>query len=284
MTPLWATGAVSLTVGGLWYGLRRYQNSQLFKPTRARGPLSPNPAEKGVPFESVRFGSQGRLHGWFLPRDPKADTLLFCHGNRGNLSDRVGSCLLYHELGFNVFALDYRGYGLSAGRPSEAGLYDDAHEAWRYLVVQRHIPAARLVLLGRSLGGAIASHLATRVTPAAVVIEATFKSVLDLAREHYPNLPTWGLGRMQFDNVARIGKINSPLLLVHSKDDTVINIAHAEALHAKAPPGTELVRIIGEHSNGHITSGDRYTEPLVRFLDQCGVRRVPIQGVAHRNV
>lgn len=264
-----------------------YQHRQLFKPTPSSGPLSPNPGDHDVAFESVVFpGDQGQdLHGWFLPcgpqgKDPKpqnpgASTLLFCHGNRGNLSDRVQSCLLYRSLGLNVFAFDYRGYGRSPGTPSEQGLYSDAEAAWRYLVENRGIAANDIVILGRSLGGAVASHLALHTQPVAVVIEATFTSIPDLARVHYPRLPMWGLGRMRFDNAARISQIKAPLLLVHSEGDAVIAFSHARALHAIAPKGTQLIGISGAHSDGHITSGDAYLQPLSAFLDANHVRRYP---------
>ncbi|MEO1575621.1 MAG: alpha/beta hydrolase, partial [Pseudomonadota bacterium] len=124
-----------------------YQHRQLFKPVRAVAPLSPNPGDYGVNYESVRFGTDNGLHGWHLPLDDQASTLLFCHGNRGNLSDRVASCLLYRGMGFNVFALDYRGYGLSAGHPNELGLYEDAFSAWRYLTETRGVAPDNIALV-----------------------------------------------------------------------------------------------------------------------------------------
>ena len=275
MIVLAALAAVALLLAVLVWAFLDYQHRQIFKPTRATGPLSPNPGEHGVDYESVRFGDRDQLHGWFLPLDPAADTLFFCHGNRGNLSDRVNSCLLYRNLGFNVFALDYRGYGLSAGRASEQGLYDDAFAAWQYLTHERGVPPSRIALLGRSLGGAVASHLACRTAPAAVVLEATFTSIADLASEHYGHLPQWGLGRIRFDNASRIGDIASPLLLVHSRDDAVIGFAHAQALAQRAPAGTALIEIGGDHAGGHLTSGAQYTDPVSAFLDRCGLTRRP---------
>ncbi len=257
--------------------LTRYQHRQIFKPTPALGALSPDPASRGVAFDDIEFaGPDGRaLHGWWLPCDPAAGTLLFCHGNRGNISDRVDSGVFYRQLGLNVFAFDYRGYGRSPGHPSEDGLYADAHAAWRYLRDQRQIDAAQLVILGRSLGGGVASHLATTTNPAAVVIEATFTSIADVARKHYPNLPHWGLHRIRFDNLARIGRIRSPLMLVHSVDDEVIGFEHAKILSDNAPPGHRFLPISGAHSGGHLTSGAAYAEPLRQFLLDNGLQLVP---------
>ena len=114
---LTALVAASLLAALAAYLILDYQHRQVFKPVRARGPLHPDPS--------------AQLHGWWLPCHPAAGTLLFCHGNRGNLSDRVDSCVFYRRLGLNVFAFDYRGYGRSPGRPTEAGLYADAATAWR---------------------------------------------------------------------------------------------------------------------------------------------------------
>jgi fermentation-respiration switch protein FrsA (DUF1100 family) len=260
-----------------------YQHRQIFKPERARGKLHPDPSAHGIDFEDVYFsGAQGqRLHGWWLPCDPAAGTLLFCHGNRGNLSDRTESCAFYRRLGLNVFAFDYRGYGHSPGRPTEAGLYADAAAAWRYLRDERGVAADEIVVLGRSLGGAVASHLANQVRPAAVVIESTFTSIRSLARELYPRLPHWGLDRIRFDNAKRIGDIDVPLLLVHSTDDQVIGFHHGETLASLAHPQHRFVTISGAHSGGHLTSGDTYTLPLREFLNDAGLRLItdePGQG------
>lgn len=266
---------VAIVVGALVaVATTRYQHGQIFKPTRVHGKLSPDPASRGVAFDDVEFsGPDGSpLHGWWLPCSNDASTLLFCHGNRGNLSDRVSSCVFYRQLGLNVFALDYRGYGRSAGRPSEAGLYADALAAWRYLRDERRIDAQDIVVLGRSLGGGVVSHLATQTRPAAVVIEATFTSIADLAREQYPHLPQWGLPRVRFDNLARVGHIESPLMLVHSVDDQIIGFDHGKTLSEHAPAGHRFVPISGAHSGGHLTSGEAYAQPLREFLLDVGLR------------
>ena len=259
---------------GVW-AYTSYQHRQVFKPTPATAPLSPNPGEFDVEYESVEFRGpdQHSLHGWWLPCSPDASTLIFCHGNRGNLSDRTQSCLLYRRLGLNVFAFDYRGYGRSQGRATEKGLYQDAQAAWRYVRDERGIAASDIVLLGRSLGGGVASHLALHAQPAAVVIESTFTSIPDLAREHFRNLPRVGLGRMRFNNLERVAQIASPLQIFHSTEDAVIGFHHAEALAAAAE--CTLVPIRGAHSGGHIESGDLYTQPLIEFLRECGLKLRP---------
>lgn len=254
-----------------------YQHRQVFKPERARGKLHPDPSIHGVEFHDVCFaGADGQqLHGWWLPCDAAAATLLFCHGNRGNLAGRTESCVFYRRLGLNVFAFDYRGYGHSPGRPTEAGLYADAAAAWRYLRDERGIAASDIAILGRSLGGAVVCHLAGQVRPAAVIIESTFTSIRDLAKELYPRLPHWGLDRIRFDNAGRIANIDAPLLLVHSTEDQVIGFHHGEMLASLAHPEHRFVTISGAHSDGHLSSKDAYATPLREFLCGVGLRLVP---------
>lgn len=269
-------GAAALALAG-YRGLLHYLHRQIFKPARSDAPLHPHPGTLGIPFEDVFFHTPSglRLHGWWLPRDGAAFTLLFCHGNRGNLSDRVDSCALYHRLGLNVFALDYRGYGRSEGRPSESGLYEDARAAWDWLRDERGLAAGRIVILGRSLGGAVASHLASVLEadeqPAAVIIESTFTSIAAMARERYPRLPMWRVRGPRFDNVERIGRIAAPLLLVHSEQDAVIGFHHGRALAASAGRHHHFMTIGGPHAGGHLESGAAYETPLRAFLAAAGV-------------
>ncbi|MFK8016386.1 MAG: alpha/beta hydrolase [Gammaproteobacteria bacterium] len=271
---LWFALALGVAAAGAIVGLRRYQQEQLFKPTASSGPLKPDPGSLNLDFEDIIIdGPAGQpVYAWWLPCSPDASTLLFLHGNRGNLSDRIDSLALYRGLGLNVLGIDYRGYGRSPGKPSEQGLYADAYCAWRYLCVQRQLPPNDIVILGRSLGGAVASELATRVQPGAAVIESTFTSIPRLAKEKYPHLPNLGLTRMAFDNLSRIARISAPLLLVHSREDQVIGLHHAQALANAAPQGTQLITTTGAHSGGHISSGDSYLSPLRRFLVQAGMR------------
>lgn len=288
MTPALAALLVAgLLMGFAVWALFRFQHRQIFKPARATGHLTPNPATRGVDYEDVFFaGADGlTLHGWYLPYAGATATMLFCHGNRGNLGDRVDSVVFYRQLGLNVFALDYRGYGLSEGHPTEEGLYRDAQAAWDYLCDQRGVDAARIVILGRSLGGGVASHLAANTRPGAVIIESTFTSIADMARERFPRLPLWRLGGIAFNNLDRIDAIRAPLLLVHSADDDVIGYHHGRALAAKVGPNARFVTIAGAHSGGHLSSGEAYARPLREFLAAAGIDLADAYGAeAQRSV
>src|SRR5699024_9879685 len=141
-----------------------------------------DPPAAGLAFEDVTFDTEDdrQLHGWFVPSDDTSTTVLYFHGNAGNISGRLETIKLLHSLGLNVFIFDDRGYGKSEGSSSEKGTYRDAAAAWNYLTQSRGIDAGKIVVMGRSLGGSIAAWLAARKNPAALVIESTFTSAADL--------------------------------------------------------------------------------------------------------
>jgi hypothetical protein len=229
--------------------------------------LDGSPGDAGLHYEELRFAAADgvSLHGWWIPARASRGALLFMHGNAGNISHRLQSIRLFHELGLDVLIFDYRGYGRSAGRPSEGGTYLDARAAWDALLA-RGTPPERVIVFGRSLGGAIACALATEVTPAAVIIESTFTSVPDLAAELYPWLPARALARFSYDTRARLARLRRPLLIVHSEDDELVPHAHAEALYAAANEPKRLLVIRGSHGDGFLASGDLYRQGVNDFL------------------
>ena len=128
--------------------------------------LVATPAAIGLPFEQASITTQDgvKLDSWFLPADAARGVLLFFHGNAGNISHRLESLKIFHDLGLSVLIFDYRGYGLSEGKPSEQGTYRDAEAVWRYLTEERGVPPDEIVIFGRSLGASIAAYLAERRT------------------------------------------------------------------------------------------------------------------------
>ncbi len=153
--------------GGSLLFLRWFERSRLYSPRRE---MEADPAAIELDFKNVIFAADDgvRLHGWWIPAKKARGTLLFCHGNAGNISDRLESIRILNQLGLNVFIFDYRGYGKSSGRPSERGTYLDAEASYNYLTAELRIKPRKLVIMGRSLGGAIAIHKGTPTpTPAA---------------------------------------------------------------------------------------------------------------------
>jgi uncharacterized protein len=245
------------------------QSRLVFFPTRA---LEATPIQAGMPFEDVWLRTEDglRLHGWWVPAAQARGTVLFFHGNAGNISHRLLSLGTFHRLGYNTLIFDYRGYGRSEGRPSEAGTYRDAEAAWRHLVQERGIDPDEILLFGRSLGGAVAVALAERHTPAAVILESTFTSIPALGAELYPFLPVRWLARIRYDTLERIPRLRAPVLVVHSRDDDIIPFRHGRRLWEAAPEPKAFLEISGTHNDGFVTTGRRYEEGLAAFLGEHG--------------
>ncbi|MCC5871905.1 MAG: alpha/beta hydrolase [Gammaproteobacteria bacterium] len=250
------------------------QSSLVHLPNVPSRTLVATPERIDLDYEGVNFAAADgtRLHGWYVPA-PEADrTLLFLHGNAGNISHRLDSLRIFHDLGLNVFIIDYRGYGQSEGRPSEAGLHADALAALDYLEREHGVPTAEVVAFGRSLGGAVAACLATRKPLAALILESTFISVPELGSELYPWLPVRWLSRLEYDALACLEDVAGqedvgrrvPTLIVHSREDDIVPFRHGQALAAAG--GAELLELRGDHNRGFLVSGEQYTRGLARFL------------------
>jgi fermentation-respiration switch protein FrsA (DUF1100 family) len=193
--------------------------------------------------------------------------VLFCHGNAGNISHRLDSIRLFHELGLSVLIFDYRGYGQSSGKPTEKGTYRDADAAWHYLVTLRGILPGHIILFGRSLGAPIAADLATRQSAAAVILESAFTSVPDVAAKFYPWLPVRWLSRYQYNTRKKLASIHSPVMIVHSRDDEIIEYANGERLFEAANEPKQFLELRGGHNDGFMVSGKDYIRGLNNFLD-----------------
>ncbi|MCG6935442.1 MAG: alpha/beta hydrolase, partial [Proteobacteria bacterium] len=161
------------------------QPGMIFFPQRV---LDATPEDWGFDYENVSLQTVDglRLHGWFIPRPGSDRVVLFFHGNAGNISHRGDSVAIFHRLGLNVFIFDYRGYGQSEGSPGEAGLARDAVTAWEYLQQMRGYNRDKIIVFGRSLGGTVATRLAARVKPGALIVESTFSSARDMAGRIFP--------------------------------------------------------------------------------------------------
>jgi uncharacterized protein len=228
--------------------------------------LTATPEQIGLAYEDVRFAAEDgvALHGWFVPAPDARATLLFFHGNAGNISHRLDSLRIFHDLGLATFIFDYRGYGQSHGRPSEAGLYADARAAWAHLTEDRGVDPARIIAFGRSLGAAVAACLARERRVGALILESTFTSAPDLGAELYPWLPVRTLARLNYDTRACVRDVEAPVLVVHSPEDEIIPFRHGEALAAAA--GADLLRIGGDHNTGFLRSREGYRRGLERFI------------------
>lgn len=230
--------------------------------------VATTPHQVGLGFESVDLmtADNVKLHGWFIPHEKPRATLLFFHGNAGNISHRMESLALFNALGLAILIIDYRGYGNSEGKPSEKGLYRDAEAAWRYLTEIRALPEKKILLFGRSLGGAVAAYLATHNEPMGVVLESTFTSVPDMAAELYPWLPARWLARYHYNTLERMAAIDSPVMIIHSRHDEIIPFDHGRLLFERAHQPRRFLELSGDHNYGFMQDLDRYRDHWDDFI------------------
>lgn len=258
--------AILILLYAVWgLALLFLQPKMLYRPTRE---VSLTPAHAGLSYEEVEFRSADgvQLVGWLVPARAAPFTLLLCHGNGGNLMHTLDTLKLFHRLGLSCFAFDYRGYGRSAGRPTEAGTYLDARAAYDWLTSEKEVPANQILLLGRSLGGSIATHLAGRVPVAGLVIESAFTSFVDIARQFYPYLPVRWFVRFRYDTLADVKQVRCPVMVVHSRDDELVPFTHGHRLLAAAQEPKRFVEIGGSHNEGFLLSSDVYEKAWLQWL------------------
>ena len=262
---LLAAGLV-LLYGGLCVYMFFRQESYVFFPERT---LTATPRTFGMAFQDLHLRTSDgvRIHGWFVPREGARGTLLLFHGNAGTLSDRVDKIRLFHDWGWDVLAVDYRGYGESEGSPSEEGTYADGAAAVAEALRRGEAPS-RLVLYGESLGGAVAVEAAGRFPLGALVLESTFTSVPDMARRLYPWLPVSLLVRIRYDSRSRIGGLSCPVAVLHSPEDEIVPFEMGRGLFAAAPGPKVFLTLRGGHNDGGILASPEAALGLRRFLDE----------------
>jgi fermentation-respiration switch protein FrsA (DUF1100 family) len=273
---LWTTLRIVIMV---YIGFSAYlfvmQAKYVYFPDRL---VDATPALAGMAFESVSLQSgEETVSAWFVPapaagepRDAAADVadmaVLICHGNAGDMGDRIGTIETFHRLGFNVLIFDYRGYGLSSGKPTEAGTYADAASAWAYLTEERGFAPERIVVFGRSLGAGVASWLAARHAPGLLVLESAFTSVPEMGAVVYPLLPVRWLCRIKYDSAARMADIRCPVVVAHSPEDRTVPFRFGERLYELANEPKLFVEMSGGHNSGGLDIDPDYQRRLVEFL------------------
>lgn len=262
-------GILVAAYGGLALVLYFFQARMVFYPEIGREIIA-TPGQAGLPYEDIRLTTSDGLglQGWYVPAPQPRGTVLFLHGNAGNISHRIDSLQMFHRLGYSTLIFDYRGYGNSGGTPSEQGTYRDAEAAWRYLTEQRHTPSCRIVLFGESLGGAVGAWLAARQKPAALVIASGFISVPDLARHFYPYLPVRWLARLRYDTAENLRTVAAPVLIAHSPEDEIVPFEQGRALFAAANPPKRFLELAGGHNDGFIFMRESWVRALADFLDE----------------
>jgi len=245
--------------------IRYIERKSIFFPMKG---LAATPLEVNLPYEDVYFetSDKKRLNGWFVPCENAKGTILFCHGNAGNIGHRLEKIVIFHGMGLNTFIFDYRGYGKSEGRPNEAGLYKDAFAAYDYLTGKLRVPAGDIILYGESIGGGVTIELAREKKVKALITEDTFSSIKEMSSMVYPFIPHFAFSS-RFDSISKIKNIDSPKLIIHSRDDEIVPYSMGEKLYAAAKPPKKFLKIRGAHNTAFLDSEKEYTEGIRSFID-----------------
>lgn len=230
-----------------------------------------NPGDIDLYFEDVLLQTQDgeTISCWYIPAggyEGSGKVILFSHGNAGNIGDRLGTIQVFNRMGYDVMIYDYRGYGASTGTPSEQGTYWDALTAWNYVKGDKGIPPEKIVLFGRSLGGAVAAWLAEQGKPGALILESTFRSAPEMARKMFPYLAVNLICKYDYNTGERLANITCPVLIAHSTDDEMIPFKHGRELYKLAGEPKVFVEMRGGHNAGGLDIDSSYQQTLREFL------------------
>lgn len=246
---------------------QKIENFFLYHPHQS---LESNPEGLSIKYENVQFTAKDntKLHGWFFPPSSSDNSvILWAHGNAGNISHRIENILLMRKnLDVGVFIFDYRGYGLSEGKPNEKGLYADMEGA--YLWLSKRIPENRIVLFGRSLGAAIATKLSIeKRSSQSLILESPFENTIEMGKRIFPFLPLRWLMKQKFDTKAIIHSVEIPLLLLHGDKDTIVPFQQGKNLFDLASEPKQFFQIKGaNHNDTFSIGGKRYWQIWKQFL------------------
>src|SRR3989338_3580078 len=227
------------------------------------------PSSVSISFKDIYITTEDnvKINGWFISNPEAKYTLLFFHGNAGNIGDMIDKLTLLYEAGFSILIIDYRGFGKSQGRPMESGFYRDASAAYGYLINTINIRAEQIVLYGESLGSAVAVDLAFHRRVRALILEGAFSRGRDMAVKIYPFLPGFIFSN-SFDSLTKVKEINATKLFIHSRDDEIVpfNLARKLYNHARGPK--EFLEIEGDHNNAFLSSRHLYISSISAFIEK----------------
>ena len=243
-----------------------FQEHLIYFPSRA---YQAHPSDVGLAYESLELTTSDGvgIAAWFVPHPRPRGTVIFCHGNAGNMADRLVDLKLLHELALSVLIFDYRGFGESDAAPHEQGTYRDVEAAWQYVSDYLTTPSQKILLFGRSLGGAVAIESARRHAPGALVVESTFTTLADVGQIHFRMLPVRLILRNHYDSISKIPDIRCPKLLLHGTDDSLIPIEQARRLFAAAAEPKTFIETPGGHNEAGFGYGPDSLAAFRAFLD-----------------
>ena len=253
----------------LAFWFRNFELRSIFFPTKD---FSEVPDSFGFEHEDIFLKTRDglKINAWFVPAKESyatKHTILFSHGNGGNISHRISKIAILNQLGLNVFIYDYRGYGKSEGRPSEAGIYLDAQAAYNYLTKEKGVSADKIIGYGESLGCAVTVDLASRVKLKALILEGAFSRAKDMAGEIFPLFPSF-LFHSKFDSLTKIRAITIPKLFIHSSNDEIVPIQLCRKLYDAAPAPKFFTTLEGGHNTSFLDCESKFREGITSFIDK----------------
>jgi uncharacterized protein len=261
------TLGVALTYAGVVLALLAFEDRIVFHPIRASQRWAEPPLGCAVQDLTLQTAGGIPIHARWFPRAGGRGAVLVCHSRAGNLSLALGPQALagwQREIGVSLLIFDYPGYGRSEGRPTEAGCYEAAEAAYDWLTRDGGVPPEQVLIFGRSLGTAVAVHLASRHLHRALVLVSPPTSLPDVALGHFPFLPARQLMRNRFDSLSRIGLCHRPVFIVHGTNDHLVSFAQGERLFAAAHEPKRFLRVEGARHGDCLRA--EFFPALGRFL------------------
>lgn len=243
-----------------------FQNRLIFIPTQD---LLITPDQLGIEAEEIYVDTEDgeKLHGWFFPNGNSEYLVILCHGNAGNISTRIDIARMFERLGISIILFDYRGYGLSTGSPNEQGLYRDIEAVVDFAGSEYDYDPTKIVLYGRSLGGAVASYAATKYNVAGLIVDSSFESLEQMVSELYPFVPAV-LARHDFPTLEYLEKLEeTPVMIMHSPEDQIIGFTHGETLFEAANEPKKFVELTGGHNDSFNASIGIVARNWTQFLE-----------------
>ena len=239
----------------------------IFHPDRE---IRTTPANFKLPYETILFETEDKvkISGWWIPAEKQMATMLFFHGNGGNISHYLDYAAVWNKMGLSTFAVDYRGYGMSGGHPTEDGTYRDAEAAWHYLVTQKGIEPKKIIIYGKSLGGSVAAWLAQAHTPGLLIIDSSFTRIAAVARDLFPWAPAGLILGNAYNTEEYVKSLRCPVLIMHSSDDEIVPFYHGQELYETAPAPKEFLPLSGSHNGGFYQSLPAYEQGLKGFISK----------------
>jgi hypothetical protein len=252
--------------------IKYLENKGIFFPQKG---IEFYPSSVNIAFEDVYLKTEdkAKINGWFIPHNNAEYTLLFLHGNAGNIGHRLEKLLILRNAGVNIFIIDYRGYGKSQGNISEKGFYRDAKAAYDYLINDRSILPGQIIVYGESIGTAAVIDLAAKAKVRAVILEGAFSRGKDVANKFYPFLPAF-IFSDTFNSLKKIKNIRVPKLFIHSRDDEILPFELADKLYKASPEPKEMVMIGGSHNTAFLDSREKYISSIKSFIEKLDRRQI----------